>query len=498
MSVQIRLVPIATLLFISECEGDDLNSIMQLDVYSVGKDLGRRFSIKIGWKEIYAGIHAGIHIVVIDKVNGSVISKEDFSTYYNAYPSQNNDNMRLMNYIREIPFGAIVCVAVSYDGVSQLIRVAKNELMLLGSSLISDNVKPFGSWALIGAKGTRPGQAIEVASSDSPAHVWARVHLKQYRQPIFEITAESAGTASGNYARITVNGTEVNVPYVNDGSGLHVVVINSVTGLIIISSVFDTSATSKETVPTPSEDFANLIEFLPSGTIVVIAVKNDGITHLSEDAKRACERIGSDLIRRVKPGESWAIIGRKGARNGSVPESYSDSTVSKSILILPTSSNETCRISMQSLSIDGVNNTISVTTGYNNMISHARSTTEGNMVAVLRDGECSIESYFTSITPGNIINEIENDRVVLVNMAYKYRSVSEAGLDALKSIGSSGVSRHVKSWAIIGKKGAQRGSITEVLFEEKPKTLSLEKSIDLDEIGASIPFRENYVMMSSN
>lgn len=270
------------------------------------------------------------------------------------------------------------------------------------------------------------------------------------------------------------------------------------TGLIIISSVFDTSTTSKETVPTPSEDFANLIEFLPSGTIVVIAVKNDGISDLSDEAKIACERIGSDLIRRVKPGESWAIIGRKGARNGSVPESYSDSTVSKSILILPTSSNETCRISMQSLSIDGVNNTISVTTGYNNMISHARSTTEGNMVAVLRDGECSIESYFTSITPGNIINEIENDRVVLVNMAYKYRSVSEAGLDALKSIGSSGVSRHVKSWAIIGKKGAQRGSITEVLFKEKPKTLSLEKSIDLDEIGASIPFRENYVMMSSN
>ena len=223
---------------------------MQLDVYSAGKNLGRHFSVKKNWKQIYSDAHGGIYIVVIDQYDGSVISKQGFNTYY-AYLSDNPDNLKLMKYIRDIPFGAIVCVAISYDGVSQLSDAAKVELMLLGSSLISGDVKPYGSWALIGAKGVRPGEAIEVESSNHSTHVWGRIHLKQNRPPIFNITAESAGTDSGKFARITVNGTVVNVSYTTiDDSGLHVVVIEPETGLIWFSNVFDPWQMSDKNFPT--------------------------------------------------------------------------------------------------------------------------------------------------------------------------------------------------------------------------------------------------------
>ena len=459
---------------------ESINSTIQLDVYSAGKDVGNRFFINRGWNEVFAGRKSGINFVTIDQFDGSILSTAHFKTYTNT----DDPSTQLIRYIEGIPFGAIVCVAVSYDGVEYLSHYAKNNLMWLGSYDINKLTED-GSWALIGVKGALPGQAIEVASSDSPAHVWARVHLKRYRQPIFEITAESAGTNHGKYARITVNGTEVNVPYNGYDPGLHVVVVHEVTGLIIRSQLFDTSAESG--AYSSSDQFVELINDLSEGRIVVIAIKDEAIDHLSEDAKKACESIGSALIRLVVHSGSWAIIGRKGAEIGSVPESYRNEGTSKANFISSTS-NAQCTIGMQSLQYTGIVNSISVN---GNRTIHPTPTTEGNLVAVLKDGECTVESsisFTSSDDLADFLKYIPPGRTVLVNIAHNYRSLSESGIAALEAIGSAqirSVTIYDTPWAIIGKKGAPRGSSMELSYygEGKAFETNIEVNTSLGFVG---------------
>ena len=302
------------------------DSSVWLDVYSAAHSVGNRFSMYKGWDEFFAGRKYGINVAVMDEVNGSVVAVDNFDQ------KKSGGSTALGVFIEKIPPGRIVCVAISDNGVYQLSEYAKRSLTWLGSNRILSLNQP-DSWALIGVKGNyRPhNHAIEVSSGDSPARMTARVHLKKAYQEVFEITAVSSGGLRYPQATIiTLNGSVVDIPYVGHDRGLHVLVVDGVTGMIVHRQVFDTSAGSA--AYSSSDQFVTLIQAQPEGMLVAIAIKEEGMVHMSDDAKRACESIGSAMIWQVGHGHSWAIVGRKGANVGTVPEATQYNGISRSKL----------------------------------------------------------------------------------------------------------------------------------------------------------------------
>ena len=148
-------------------------------------------------------------------------------------------------------------------------------------------------------------------------------HSVQLLKTLKDIYIESAGFNDGNFARIFIN----DKPVINTGRGHNVVVINNITGQIDTVQSFDTY---RETAD--ADNMAHLINQLPDGFLVLIAIKDEGSASITENAYLALESIGSARCREVGARDSWAILGRKGASTGSVPESYAASTTGTATL----------------------------------------------------------------------------------------------------------------------------------------------------------------------
>ena len=122
------------------------------------------------------------------------------------------------------------------------------------------------------------------------------------------IFVESAG-----YEKFTVNGQEIGLP---GSRGIRIAVFKENCNTTDISS-YDTNGATEH-----SNKLTQTINALPTGSIVVASVFDEASDNLQENAKRALESIGSSLIHNVGFCDAWAIIGRKGASPGSVPESH--------------------------------------------------------------------------------------------------------------------------------------------------------------------------------
>ena len=161
----------------------------------------------------------------------------------------------------------------------------------------------------------------------------------------------SSGNGNGANASFIVGGKYVEITS-EDGTntGLNVAVIDQNSGKVLEKRVFNTHAEIVSDY-SPSDVFADFIDALPTDRIVAIAIRGDAITHLTEEAKRACEKIGSRLIRYARTGRSWVIIGRKGARPGEVAESVKYYSRAWATYYLPASNNNSsvsCKISAAS------------------------------------------------------------------------------------------------------------------------------------------------------
>ena len=259
------------------------------------------------------------------------------------------------------------------------------------------------------------------------------------------------------------------------------VIVNEKTGEVMHSQVFDTSATTA--AYSASDQFIELVNRQPDRRIVVIAIKDEAIVNLSEEAKQACESIGSAFIRQVDFGGSWAIVGRKGATIGTVPESASNKYPTKSMFALvPSTKNDVlCQINVQTSKYTGVGNNISVN---GITIGHSSPTTEGSLIALLKDGECSVEwseTFTLSSELVDIVKRIPPGRIVIVNLAYNYRSLTILGKAALEAIGSAKIKSlaYPYTFAIIGRKGAPKGFVPEQSYVRENKAF-----------GASIPIHQ--------
>ncbi len=127
----------------------------------------------------------------------------------------------------------------------------------------------------------------------------------------FPLYAESAAYSDGNFARILIG----NEPAIQPHRGHNMVVVDPITFTIESSRTYDTYADSSA-----ANNMAAMIERLAAGKLVLAAIMDEGTVSMTERAYRALESIGSAQCRSISPRSSWAIIGRKGAPKGSVPE----------------------------------------------------------------------------------------------------------------------------------------------------------------------------------
>ncbi|MFQ5824755.1 MAG: C25 family cysteine peptidase [bacterium] len=136
----------------------------------------------------------------------------------------------------------------------------------------------------------------------------------ELQQIQFIYKAESAGFNDGNSAVLSLN-KEV---FGQNLRGHNLAVFDESNGTLLFTASFDTWVD-----PANAEAMAEFINSLQEGQIVLAAIRDEGSWSMTESAYSALESLGSALTRQVGYRDSWAIIGRKGAAMGSVPEAMS-------------------------------------------------------------------------------------------------------------------------------------------------------------------------------
>jgi len=124
-----------------------------------------------------------------------------------------------------------------------------------------------------------------------------------------EIITRSAGFLDGNTGQIMIDNVMV---FEMDRRGMGVVVIDEEDASVLETATFDTHYSAEE-----SNQFADFITSQRSESIVAIVAKDEASESLTENAKAACELLGSLRIRELGFRGSWAMIGGK---NGSVED----------------------------------------------------------------------------------------------------------------------------------------------------------------------------------
>lgn len=230
--------------------------------------------------------------------------------------------------------------------------------------------------------------------------------------------------------------------------GLTIAVVDESSFNVLEQQTFDTFGSAQS-----SQDIVNLINSVPDGRVVTISIKDNGTQELSEAAKQAIEGLGSAYIRQIRPymyrgqyQSSWAIIGRKGAPQGTALEAGSNVGPAEVISqILPNTQhdNETCVILVESAGYNSLGGLQLIINGVNTSLPQTR----GIRVVVLKENHCGIQnisSYDTSRLPessaqlADFLAGVPNGRIVVASVwSEARRLLGEDAKLAHESIGSA-------------------------------------------------------------
>jgi len=84
--------------------------------------------------------------------------------------------------------------------------------------------------------------------------------------------------------------------------------------------------------PTKVNDYINLLDTLDNSYLVLIGIKDEGSVNLTAGLRNKIKEFGSVFIDSLGFRNSWALIGRRGAVPGSVPESFKKTFKGKAIV----------------------------------------------------------------------------------------------------------------------------------------------------------------------
>jgi hypothetical protein len=127
------------------------------------------------------------------------------------------------------------------------------------------------------------------------------------------LLVESAGEEVGNLAHVYLNGRDQAL----GGRGFNLVVIDPADGTVAARATFDTHLD-----PAASARLARFIAGIPEGSIVAVAVADEGSRLLGDDAVQALHTVGMSVSLRGKEHFRWsyAALGVKGAAPGTALE----------------------------------------------------------------------------------------------------------------------------------------------------------------------------------
>jgi hypothetical protein len=144
----------------------------------------------------------------------------------------------------------------------------------------------------------------------TPADPRYRIRLTGVVSPV-DLVVTSASKEYGNQASILVNGVEESP----NRRGYNVLVLDQESGSVLVREVFDTFISSQE-----SARLASFTRNLPPRRIVVAAIKDEGVGHLTEDAVLALHSLGGGIDPRGSLFISHLLVGVTGAPPGSAVE----------------------------------------------------------------------------------------------------------------------------------------------------------------------------------
>ena len=160
---------------------------------------------------------------------------------------------------------------------------------------------------------------MEAASNNGPAEIITQVLpvTQVHGHAICRIFAESAGSSSLGGLQSTINGHNTNLSSVY---GIRIAVMKEKSCEVESYAMLYSYA---------YYNLARMIADIPTGRIVIASAYGSATANryysnskYRESANQALESIGSSLFRSVGQHDAWAIIGKKGASPGSVPESF--------------------------------------------------------------------------------------------------------------------------------------------------------------------------------
>lgn len=276
----------------------------------------------------------------------------------------------------------------------------------------------------------------------------------------------------GDSALITLNNQEIG--FIHYNRGLNVAVIDEVTGQPLVCTTFDTF------LPGNADRFADLVEQLPSGQIVAIAVKDDGSANLNQRAKRACQSLGSRQVYGLRFRTSWALIGQKDAQPGIAQEELSDYSNVVCSRLLPVSADAVKRPSLGVISAGGNQGNFAQITWNNQEIGIEGGYQRGLNVVVFNRHDTTQQisrSFDLFANPENadafaqLIEDCSPEHGIAIAVKDDaFVNLSERAKQACESIGSRLI-RHLQfrsSWAIVGYKDTLADSAIEQLSHEQP------------------------------
>lgn len=122
--------------------------------------------------------------------------------------------------------------------------------------------------------------------------------------------------SSKNNVYVSIDGLKVYENSVEDDSarGIHVIVLNEVTGVVMAKRIFDTY------VPKEDEAMILFLNMLQEGRIVVFMVKDEGSSSLKKAGKNSIKMFGSRFVNNLSWRDTWAFISKK--RNQWLAESH--------------------------------------------------------------------------------------------------------------------------------------------------------------------------------
>ena len=177
--------------------------------------------------------------------------------------------------------------------------------------------KVTGSFIFSGTGGTRwhPTDSASWDQSTFAATKYVPNQGVSIADRIISLQVISSGFDDGTFGAVNIN--SVNVLPNTFGRGMNVVVLDTNTITAKNVRVFDTFLSTAQ-----SDSLTAYLNALPTGTMVIDLIIDEGTNSLTAAARAAIKSIGSIDIDSVGFRDSWAIIGRKGAAPGTVPEQW--------------------------------------------------------------------------------------------------------------------------------------------------------------------------------